>query len=96
MSAISAITELTGMAAVPGRATVLAGQIREALQDSAADEHRELFAACFTVLAQRQKGAISGDAWARLWGAVGGLLDHYGIESLDDLQKLEAKPTGVQ
>jgi hypothetical protein len=89
MSALSAITELTGMAAVPGRATVLASQIRDALQDSATDEHRELFLAVYQVLSQRQRGAIKPEAWRRAWDALGALLPHYDIDGPEDVQALE-------
>lgn len=83
--ATSALTELMGLAAIPGRASVLGGQIRAALQPTATEQHRELFLAAYALLGDIEDRA----ARERLVNALAELDEHYGIESPQDLQALE-------
>lgn len=59
------------------------------LTAAAPGENRELFLAAVTVLQVRQRGPVPDAAWSRLWNACGALLEHYGVESPEDLAVLE-------
>jgi hypothetical protein len=84
-TAIPALNELMGLAAIPGRASVLAGQIRAALQPTAAEQHRELFLAAYALLGDIENRT----ARERLVNALAELDEHYGVESPADLRALE-------
>jgi hypothetical protein len=93
-TATDALVDLSFMAyGKPGTIGELTGLVRAELERKTEvdAEQRELFLAVYMLLAQRQRGGITKEAWERLWHAGGALMPHYGITSADDIAALEAK-----